>query len=966
MRKKKVLAMLMALTLAASMCPLTAVAANIPAVVETENSEAADTESQETAVTQEKSNTEESGKALTEENLAEGNVDTEESGEAQTDENPAEENVDTEESGKAQTDEFQEEMNMDANTEKNDALLEEELTTEEKSAIKEFKDILNEEETNAAAEVQVKSENLETAGANALSGSGFVLMNITYDEFYKQELDNNSVKVDTFTSATLNKSRTKNLVNGSYHKDAEGKYVNGVTVPVYVSDLSALSGLTQVTDSSSVTIKVTNRGTTTTTTFKGKDALFESDDHSFYYLGAALPAEYKYYKAATISGSTFTFGKLVNNAGTAGTGTEIKTQTVAPGKYEFTTDTSYGEYQLNIPGIVKDNGGPVDDENDLIYGVVVTVKDDAGAETDYGMRHMENIWLGYELSWCTGFTKSIHGCPTDSEHYASMMGKTITKVTYYTNKGVYEIPFAAGIKVPVQCSAELMKGTGNTASLSLKDASGRAVSDYKAVAAESQDLGKITVSGSTISWTKENVLPGIYNIQLTDSNGKYASKTADLLLSTDTTAADYDAEKGKLVAAGGSSAANLANFIKNITEVKVGANNYSVSGRGAVKVINADGSINWDVKNQNKAVFENGKEYTFVVSASGYPDLTFTATKAEIQKNWVSSVATQVYTGAAIIPKVTVKNGNQTLTNNVDYKLTCKNNINAGTATITVTGIGKYSGTVTLTFAINQADSKITLGNKTVTYNGQAVVMSGANVTGSKGKVTYSYYSDKNCTKAVTAANVKNAGIYYVKANVAADNNYKAATSAVATLTINKAASAVTLANKTVTATGKKTAMTGAKVTGSKGKVSYKYYSDKNCKKAVSAAKVKTAGTYYVKATVAADTNYRTATSKVAKLVIKPAQKLTCKKTTVTYRASELKSAKKTFKIGAASKQKGKITYTKATNAKKTLSVDRNGKVTVKKGLKKGTYTLNVKITAAAKGTYGKTIVTKTIKVKVK
>ena len=52
------------------------------------------------------------------------------------------------------------------------------------------------------------------------------------------------------------------------------------------------------------------------------------------------------------------------------------------------------------------------------------------------MRHLENIWKGYELAWCTGFTTSVHGCSTSSEHYKSMMGKTIDSVTYYTDKGI--------------------------------------------------------------------------------------------------------------------------------------------------------------------------------------------------------------------------------------------------------------------------------------------------------------------------------------------------------------------------------------------------------------------------------------------------------------------------------------------------------------------------------------------------
>ena len=56
--------------------------------------------------------------------------------------------------------------------------------------------------------------------------------------------------------------------------------------------------------------------------------------------------------------------------------------------------------------------------------------------TQYGLRHVENIWKGTEFAWGTGFTTQSHGCPISGEHYKSMMGKTIDAVTYYTENGV--------------------------------------------------------------------------------------------------------------------------------------------------------------------------------------------------------------------------------------------------------------------------------------------------------------------------------------------------------------------------------------------------------------------------------------------------------------------------------------------------------------------------------------------------
>lgn len=62
------------------------------------------------------------------------------------------------------------------------------------------------------------------------------------------------------------------------------------------------------------------------------------------------------------------------------------------------------------------------------------------------------------------------------------------------------------------------------------------------------------------------------------------------------------------------------------------------------------------------------------------------------------------YTGSEIRPAttVTIDNGSetQTLVRDVDYKLSFKNNINIGTATVTVTGIGKYTGTKSESFEI--------------------------------------------------------------------------------------------------------------------------------------------------------------------------------------------------------------------------------------------------------------------------
>lgn len=69
------------------------------------------------------------------------------------------------------------------------------------------------------------------------------------------------------------------------------------------------------------------------------------------------------------------------------------------------------------------------------------------------------------------------------------------------------------------------------------------------------------------------------------------------------------------------------------------------------------------------------------------------------------SPASCTYTGAAQAPAVTVKDGVQTLQQNVDYTVSYANNINVGTATVTVKGMGNYTGSKTVNFQITATGS---------------------------------------------------------------------------------------------------------------------------------------------------------------------------------------------------------------------------------------------------------------------
>lgn len=495
-------------------------------------------------------------------------------------------------------------------------------------------------ELKEAKDALAKTDLMQSEAEEALSHitdavnnlkSQYVLMNIPYDEFYKANVSND-VKVDAFTSATKSKTRSGSLAAGSYHTDATGDAINGVTFPVKVTDdFYKNNKYTQVTDESSVDITVTNRGQTTTATYTGKDALFESGDYSYYVL-SEVPS---YWKAATINeDGSYSFGKTNGVVKTISEGVEA----------EFTTNSKYGDYQLNLDGL-KAGMGYGDNDTAAIYGVIVSTKE----SNDYGMRHIENIWRVEELAWSTGFTTQVHGCTTSSAHYAAMMGQHINKVTYYTDKGIFEVAVGGdnGIYVPVKtttsAAVENAKVTAGQTELTVSlpedfdaeytftDASGNKIKGFEVNEEAAATAGVATLAAEvnnvekklviTYPKTLENIA---YTLTISDKSEKYAPVTTTFELIADAIPAAYndDAESPKLGMADGAAASQFADYIRKITSVSVNGKEYAASGRGAVTIIKEDGTID-----TTAAAFAEGNTFEITVNATGYEAYTFTYVK---------------------------------------------------------------------------------------------------------------------------------------------------------------------------------------------------------------------------------------------------------------------------------------------------------------------------------------------------
>lgn len=140
------------------------------------------------------------------------------------------------------------------------------------------------------------------------------------------------------------------------------------------------------------------------------------------------------------------------------------------------------------------------------------------------------------------------------------------------------------------------------------------------------------------------------------------------------------------------------------------------------------------------------------------------------------------YTGQAQTPNLavnyTIGSFNENLVKDRDYTVEFTNNMNKGTATATLTGIGNYEGTVIKNFEIGAGQFTVAFAQTpNFTYNGAAqvptyTVMLGETALEAGTDYDVHYYSDEARTTEVEAAQVKNAITYYVKVVGKTGTNY--------------------------------------------------------------------------------------------------------------------------------------------------------------------------------------------------
>ena len=300
-----------------------------------------------------------------------------------------------------------------------------------KTALTAAEKALAEEKSQDA--VDAAKKDLDNAISNlkaAEKETKYLVMNVPYNQFYKAyNLTDKAVweveeGVDAVSTATTNKFKgTTGLAKGTYNN---GKYIMGVTIPVKVSaeDYAKL-----------------------------KTNLTENDDYYFTTLDKAPEA---YSELKVNSDGSYSFSKIANATVT--------------NKYLSISDLDlnggYGDYQITVDGLgtdgkLKVGEGENDTKDYTLYGAILNTT----TGKSYGMTCLENLWVGtktpnVEIAWSIKEgqgLKRAHGKGDTYYQFSDMNGATLSSVTLITDIGVINVP--CDVKLDEYYTGDLSKLT---------------------------------------------------------------------------------------------------------------------------------------------------------------------------------------------------------------------------------------------------------------------------------------------------------------------------------------------------------------------------------------------------------------------------------------------------------------------------------------------------------------------------
>ena len=374
---------------------------------------------------------------------------------------------------------------------------------------------------------------------------------------------------------------------------------------------------------------------------------------------------------------------------------------------------------------ITDNTGNGGKNVFLSYGKTIQVTGKLHEETRIGVRSFHNppttIAKATDVGWIQqgNFTSDI-------PEYGIALSEDGKIVQLQTHRHSWEyIVSQDGTTITEHCTAEncgLPKGNGG--SVTIKAPADNLIYDGKGKTAvlENTLISKVPVSD--ITYTKDGTV-------ITGTPTDAGTYTAAVIVGGETAKVQYTiAQSGTEFSGGVKASAYVYGDPIYVTVTP------KATGKAPVKKAR---TLNTPQAGQ-MAIYEGDRQLTDAQTVTSGKELTFTidTAKASLGSGWHTLIAKFVgsqnmaeqaetkkvyirqaeiaradvavegesftYTGSPITPavSVTLKNGTQ-LIKGTDYTLAYTNHTNAGTATVTVTGIGNYIGTSTRTFVISKA-----------------------------------------------------------------------------------------------------------------------------------------------------------------------------------------------------------------------------------------------------------------------
>lgn len=446
---------------------------------------------------------------------------------------------------------------------------------------------------------------------------------LSYAELYAGDVTSTDVGYDAVSQATTSKNTIFTNFDSTTPVEGEGYQINGVkNVPVQVSaEQYAKAAI------------LTSAGAT----LDNQPAYVEAAAITLNEDASASPA---WYKPLNEDG---TYGAMDVTAPVEVTDATAALQTTSNwGDYLVVVDENSTSYlrngRLNDGQTEEDMGWKIGSNT---LGIIVTAQTEDGETINVGLRHLENIWVQpYEFAF-------------DNEDATAALAKaTINKVTYIVPDNVYEYTFADGIYVLPQYEDAEISATyndDNTITITsipeaLEDvvvnvylSGGHGAKTYIVEGATPDESGTVPLDDGA-----EFALDTTYTVQISSSN--YADLTTTVIKESlpapeaaGITFVDesYWDDYYQMSFTGFDEDA-LEAYLNQVSAVKITVNGETTeleeSSMGfsgdemSYKISNNEAYGNAEYIDFTTDCFEADGEYTIVISASGYKDLTYTHT----------------------------------------------------------------------------------------------------------------------------------------------------------------------------------------------------------------------------------------------------------------------------------------------------------------------------------------------------